>query len=80
MKDFGMNRAIREILVKVREDRKPHYVHIGYRFGKRVVSYERHSRHPIDKIIAAERKKRRWIRRWRHLWRSWYKGELSIFP
>ncbi|MCK5601711.1 hypothetical protein KAR91_07585 [Candidatus Pacearchaeota archaeon] len=75
-----MDEAIKKILVKVREDRKPQYRHIGYRKGLRVVAYERHSHHPIDKIIEAEKKKRRWIRRWRHLWRSNHNGEWSIFP
>lgn len=74
-----MNDVIRKIIVKVREDKKPHYVHIGYRFGKRVVAYERHAHHPIDAVIQEEHRKRQWIRRWRHLWRAGYYSDLFIF-
>lgn len=73
-----MNKTIKHIINKVMEDRKPRYHHIGYRFGKRVVCYERHSHHPIHAVIEAERHKRRWIRRWRHLWRSGNYGEMFI--
>lgn len=74
-----MDLKIRKIMVKVREDRRPRYIPIGYRFGKRVVSYERHSHHPIDKIITAERRKRKWLRRWRTILRPSHYSDLFIF-